>query len=66
MRAISSAFTAYAPPRFRRAASFEYKNIYAAVFFVAPAVFVTRSAVPDLWGLASTHWYCRSAALKCT
>jgi hypothetical protein len=23
---------------------------------------VTRSGVPDLWGLASTHWYCRSAA----
>jgi hypothetical protein len=24
-----------------------------AVFFVAPAVVVTRSGVPDLWGLAS-------------
>mgnify|MGYP006127200487 CR=1 FL=1 len=39
---------------------------YTAVFCVAPAVVVTRSGVPDLWGLATTHWYCRSAALKCT
>jgi hypothetical protein len=27
--------------------------MYTAVFFVAPAVVVTRSGVPDLWGLAS-------------
>jgi hypothetical protein len=60
-RAISSAFTAYAPPRFRRATSLKYKNIYTAVFFVAPAVVATRSAVPDLWGLASTHWCCAGA-----
>jgi hypothetical protein len=68
MRVISSAFTAYALPRFRRSASFKYINIYTAAFFVvAPAVVVTRSTVPDLWGLAitSTHWYCRGAALKC-
>jgi hypothetical protein len=56
MRAVSSAFTAYAPPRFRRAASFKYKNVYAAVFFVAPAVFFTRSGVPDLWGLAGMSY----------
>jgi hypothetical protein len=49
--------------RFKRAASVEYKNIYTAVFIVAPAVVVARSGAPDLWGLANTHWYCRSAAL---
>jgi hypothetical protein len=52
--------------RFKRAASAKYKNIYTAVFFVAPAVVVTRSGAPDPWGLANTHWYCRGAALKWT
>jgi hypothetical protein len=55
MRAISSAFTAYAPPRFRRTASFYIKIFTPPSSFVAPAVVVTRSGVPDPWGLASEY-----------
>jgi hypothetical protein len=52
---------------FKRAASFKYKICtLPSSLWLLPWSLLDPACQIYGWGLASTHWYCRSAALKCT